>query len=301
MSQPFIEEDFISALNAVLRQFFPTHRLRIDRISSWDEKGLGYDGTVTILKPIYIQFKRSEFYPANYRGVLRTKRNSLGLTASTFYSLKLHRDNSTRRGSLIHKQHNLLYALSQTQEAFYLAPLFHTKSELSDFNFSVHTNLPTAFEYEYYDTHRRRIIHRTNRINELIFADTIGIRPHKKVSDTKHHKYTFDKKFKVTFHSEPELLDGGGFNFLNYLITTLENYQDQKTTNSNTIYSLISEFCSSEKLPSFFEDLNEISEYYFSEKLDRKNIENLSTEKMYHIIELYLKDYFDIHQYILTK
>lgn len=189
MRNTFIEEEFISALNGILESFYPRHKLRIDRISSWDEKGLGYDGTVSTIKPLYIQFKRSQFYDTNYSGQLRSKRKQCKIDSPTFYSFKLHRDTSAHRNINVHKQHNLLHALLNSgEEVFYLAPLFHTKHELVQFNFHRQDELPRQFIYEFYDRGvGQTIIRKEDEVSQLIFDNTIGIKPHKIVRNKKYH------------------------------------------------------------------------------------------------------------------
>jgi len=295
MRNTFIEEEFIGALNSILGSYYPNYKLRLDRISSWDEKGLGYDGKVTIVKPLYIQFKRSQYYDINYNGRLRKKRNQCKIDSSTFYSFKLHRNTDAKTNKNVHKQHNLLFELlKNSEEAFYLAPLFHTKYELDQFNFHRQSELPREFIYEFYDRGvGRTIIKKENEVNQLIFDNTIGIKPHKIVNDKKYHLYSFDKEFRTTFHSEPELVEEGIFRFSDFLNEI--NYNDDRSFEPKRILNILESFYSDTKIGNILSDLIDSCDYYFDISLRKvEEIYEWDKKRILLLLEYHLKDYFNI-------
>ncbi|RYJ45422.1 hypothetical protein [Flavobacterium beibuense] len=292
MNKPFIEEDFISALNAVLRQFYPKFKLRISRVSSSEEKKLGYDGEVHYLKPIFIQFKRSAFFDTTYTGKYKKARKALTIPYTSFYSFKLHKNSSAKTVQDIHIQHNMLFNLSQSEEAFYLAPLFHTKSELDDFNFSIHHSMPGRFNYDIYDG----TYHSKSYIDDLIFSNTIGVKPHKIINDKDNHCYTYDDTLKVAFHSQPESLENNGFNIMSFFNNI--NADDNKKYSAIKTFRTVEKICLESKL-NFWTDIDFLSEFHFSEKINRKNLESEDYKKLGILIEYYLKDHFNIDQYVL--
>jgi hypothetical protein len=111
----FIEEDYISAIETAISQcIHPGYKVEISRISQDEENDLGYDGVITTLVPLYVQFKRSIFNTPQFQGKVAKDRASCGYTnRSGFFSFTLHKDRNSKK----YDQHNTLHTLSQHAKA----------------------------------------------------------------------------------------------------------------------------------------------------------------------------------------
>jgi hypothetical protein len=293
----FIEEDFISALNAVLSHF-PKRNLRIDRISQAEETKKGYDGTLKLKRLIYLQFKRSDYYSGNGKSVVENGRKKLGFSiGGGFFSFKLFKKGN---GPHCYNQHNLLWNIGQHNDAFYCAPLFYRKKDLSKFNFTFFSSLPKR---------EKLTIQGTGLIMPFCFSpsfiikNTIFIKPHRKIKDTQSHHYSFDKSRNIAFHSETEkgII---GIIFYQYIAVISEIKETIKSDNKDIdfkrIYYSLNEYSN-----NFNEDItSELCNYYnslyetdYSSNDFSKLIIKMDNMELGAIIEYYLKDNYNIFQY----
>jgi hypothetical protein len=293
----FIEEEFISAFNVVLSHL-PGRVLRINRISQAKEGEVGYDGTLKLKKMVYLQFKRSDFHSRIENSKFNNERNVYNSEYNKdFYSFKLLKNIRNRD---CYNQHNCLMNLSLENDAFYCAPLFHTKKELEKFN----------KDYSQYHSNRKKFItHRARNIHgyyvDRILSNTICIKPHKIVTDNECHYYTYDKYEQVYFHSEIEKINNeDSFLFLNYV----EKLPDIPTDNTINFRSIIKYLI---KVPLeddgiFFYELCDYYNYYYDTNYEYNNFNDLLNSiddikidnyKLGIILEYYLKDIHNIYQY----
>lgn len=200
----FTEEAFISAIERELQKHTHSQHLTISRISQSKERGLGYDGVIDYVLPLYIQFKRSHLYRGSFTGKLATDRKTKLGDEHLFFAFGLHKDRHTK----LFEQHNALYALSQNFPACYVAPLFHKSSQLK----ALKTGKCGQFGYPW--RHERLYIHEgpvAVVTRARMFDMSISITPHKHIGapDPSHH-YTFDRKRRTFFHSTPEPIEPSG-------------------------------------------------------------------------------------------
>jgi len=292
----FIEEDFISALNAVLSHF-SIKNLRIDRISQAEEAKKGYDGTLKLRKLIYIQFKRSDYYFGNGKSKIEKGREQLGFFNNRgFFSFKLLKKGN---GPLCYNQHNQLWNLGRNNDAFYCAPLFYKKKDLSKFNFTFYPNLPKREKLE---------IHENNIMPfcfspQFMIDNTIFIKPHKEITDTQPHSYSYDKSRKIVFHSDCEKANFGIklSQYINTISKLLEMKKIEfKKIDFISIYNSLREYSY-----NFIEDIPTELLIYFNYLYgtnysisDFNNLLNkMDTFELGSILEYFLKDNFNIYQY----
>jgi len=200
----FIEEDYISAIEtAFTRCTYPNYFIEISRISQDDENDLGYDGVITSLVPLYVQFKRSTFHTPQFHGRTAHQRTSCGFqNRSGFFSFNLHKDRNSKRFD----QHNTLYTLSQVARAVYAAPLFYKRSDLSQFK-----EQSRLYPWRYED-----VLILDASLPGRVFAfprmrvlfDSITIPPHAPITDrAASHEYSYTRNGDICFHSEPTPFD----------------------------------------------------------------------------------------------
>lgn len=200
----FSEAQYQSFIEYVLRADFKSNgsNFEINYYSGTEERERGYDIEVLSHIPIYLQVKRSSYYPSQSGQKIMALRNSWGYKdINGAYSFSLHIDKITGD----YKQHNLLVDLNQNNSyARYIAPLFFKKSTLERVSYNqllprwsvVNRHLINEYDVESFLDWR----------DYVTFQQTITILPHKRVSKTKNHihKYFFNGNNELSFHSEPE-------------------------------------------------------------------------------------------------
>jgi hypothetical protein len=293
----FIEEEFISALETLLNRsrFYQNKFVEISRISQMDENELGYDGVLTTIVPFYIQFKRSNFYSPHFEGKLATQRTSVKLPIDKgFFAFEIYKDDK------IFKQHNLLYRLSETNKAAYVAPLFYKDSDLSRFKLQSKEYLPHYYDdLVVYDYHG--VEHKFNNLR--LFKNAITIPPHAAINDdnTSHH-YSYCREYNIGFHSDVIYLNKS--NSFYYFIRDIINQANQNkfidTINSN--FSLLSYFFTSDSDSQKFKSIliTSINRNFMipSDANIDSIIENLDVLDKLLLLEDILYNYFGIWQFI---
>jgi len=270
----FTEEAFITSFCIVLSHYPHGKNLIIDRISQRDEAKKGYDGTLHLKNIVYLQFKTSDFFSQNCIGSIRTAREKIvSSRGEEFYSFKLYKKNN-------YNQHNTLQRLALNNDAFYCAPLFHTKEDLKRFNILEDNNINIDEELNY------------NK--DSLINNTICIKPEPKITDSESHRYSYNKLYDVVFHSEPVKQTENSYLFSNYFnefINTKRNisfksileFMDESYKEDGTnIYS---------KLVDFY---NRTQKKDSNEYLFKKEMSDLTIGI---IFENYLKSNFNIIQF----
>lgn len=295
----FTEEDFISAIERELQKYFFSENLVISRISQSDEKSLGYDGVIDHIVPIYIQFKRSNFYRATYQGQLAEDRLSiLNNNQNSFFAFNLHKDSKTKE----YLQHNLLFKLRDNNfHSCYVAPLFFKKTQLHKLKTS------KAHKYRFYPWYIRNLELAENgeifQYRARLFSESIAIIPHREILDSIKHTYTFNKNLEICFHSEPEMIEMKYKNFEDFFTHILSNIFDKNILEQN-VEQVISKLSN---VLNLYSDSPLLDEYTFhyenNEFLDKENNEiifdSLSHYSKLRVIEDYLDKEFGISQLIL--
>ncbi|HEX7813996.1 hypothetical protein [Dyella sp.] len=204
-SVEFIEAAYQTLIEFDLRRSFYNagQRFEIHTYAGKQENALGYDLEALALVPLFLQLKVADLYPTFSKSPLQAARRKLRIAdAPGCYAFPLHPDKKSAR----YKQHNLLAALhSNGNYSRYVAPLFHTKSDLERYKYSFRepfwgpsaAGLWDAGWYYWRDY--------------LSFDHSISIVPHRQVADptTVSHHYTYSLKKHVCFHSEPERAEDG--------------------------------------------------------------------------------------------
>lgn len=201
----FIEAAYQTLIEFDLRRSFYNagQRFEIQTYAGQQENALGYDLEALALVPLFLQLKVADLYPTFSKSPLQAARRELGIADTPgCYAFPLHPDRKTAT----YKQHNLLAILhSNGSYSRYVAPLFHTKSDLERFKYSFREPFwgPSAAGLWDGDWYYWR--------NYLSFDHSISIVPHRQVSDATSvsHHYTYSLKKHVCFHSEPERTEDG--------------------------------------------------------------------------------------------
>jgi len=271
----FLEEEFIASFDVVLSQHPRKESLRIDRISQMVEKKEGYDGIIYLKKVVYVQFKRSDYFSRTCIGPIRTAREAkYSARGEDFYSFKLFKKDGYR-------QHNLLWGLAQKNDAFYCAPLFHTKAELNTFhNFTKkNININKTLSYS----------------GQSLINNTICIRPHKKITDQDSHRYTYDKSNNIVFHSEPEKITGYNILFTDYFKKLMSI--EKENIKFSFILTNLEKLQRDERINVYSELCNYYNRIYKKDHKDDGFIKELTDINIGLILERYLKDKYNIIQY----
>lgn len=295
----FTEEDFISAIERELQKYFFSENLIISRISQSDEKSLGYDGVIDHIVPIYIQFKRSNFYRESFKGKISKDRLKVfKKNKDFFYAFNLHLDKHTKK----YEQHNILFNLSKNNfHACYVAPLFFKNNQLKKLKQS------KAHKPIFYPWYIRNLELAENgeifQYRARLFSESIAIIPHREILDSITHTYTFNKNLEICFHSEPEMIEMKYKNFEDFFIHILNNIFNKKILEQN-VEQVISKLSN---VLNLYSDSPLLDEYTFhyenNEFLDKENNEiifdSLSHYSKLRVIEDYLDKEFGISQLIL--
>lgn len=203
----FLEDDVILYLNTLLvTHHWNAGRVRFRRVSQWQEKRLGYDGTVALAAPLYLQAKRPQYVAAGSRSKLHRERQRLGFdTHRGFFTISPRREANTRE----FRQHNALWAMHQRgQHALYVAPLFHTEEELD-----IHYEwLPfrRRFGYGRLPLHDYPLFPLRIDFEHIpLFHGLAAIPPHRSLAQSEpNHSYAYSHAREVSFHSKPESIHG---------------------------------------------------------------------------------------------
>lgn len=296
----FTEEDFISAIERELQKYFFSENLVISRISQSDEKSLGYDGVIDHIVPIYIQFKRSNFYRDTYQGQLAEDRLSiLKKNQNSFFAFNLHKDSKTKK----YLQHNLLFKLRDNNfHSCYVAPLFFKKTQLHKLKTS------KAHKYKFYPWYLERLTLRDRNVlteyKVRLFKDSISIVPHKEVKDSSsRHTYSFNKDKEVCFHSQPEFIEGKAKSLNDFIVEILSNLRNIAELELN-VKQIIDRLIGILDVQSNLDTFNSYAFYYtdnqYSNSEEKGSLFNsLPYYFKLRVIEDYLDKEFGISQLIL--
>lgn len=217
MKSEFLESELeLYVQRLLVHEFYSTgNRYRLLKISPSEERLKGYDAKVVGLTPFYCQFKTSDFLRQG--GLYKSRSafcSSKKWPISPFYSFALRVPNdSNDRENPNAWQHNVLHSLWRINPSAvgYVAPAFHTRIEM---------DLLEPFPFHGCCLLRDHHFHRSNiSIREVavnghegcrlpFFDGLISIPPHVPVKNLKH-SYAFTSHRDITFHSDPELVDGG--------------------------------------------------------------------------------------------
>jgi hypothetical protein len=190
--------------NDIRRSFYLAgQRFVVRTYAGQQENKRGYDLEVCAYVPLFLQLKVSHFHPAFSKASVVAARKRNGITDNPgCYAFSLHPDKKSNQ----YRQHNLLADLhARGCYARYIAPLFHTESDLEHFKYSLRAPYwgPSAMGFWDDGWFGWR--------NYLSFDHSISILPHKQISDptTTPHQYTYSTKNLVCFHSEAERIENG--------------------------------------------------------------------------------------------
>lgn len=217
MKSEFLESELeLYVQRLLVHEFYSTgSRYRMLKISPSEERLKAYDAEIIGLTPFYCQFKTSDFVR---QGGLYNSRNalckSMNWPTSPFYAfaLRVPNDSSDKKNPKVW-QHNILHALWKTNPSAvaYAAPAYHTRTAMDLLELPPYFGCCLLNERHY---HRSNISIRDVAVNgrercRLPFFDgLISIPPHVPVKDLKHN-YAFTSHRDITFHSDPEPVEGG--------------------------------------------------------------------------------------------
>jgi len=265
MKSEFLESELeLYVQRLLVHEFYSTNnRYRMLKISPSEERLKGYDAKIVGLTPFYCQFKTSDFLR---QGDLYKRRSmfckSKKWPTSPFYSfaLRVPNDSSDKKNPNVW-QHNVLHALwkANPSAVAYVAPAYHTRIEMD-----LLEPLPSygcCILHDHY-FHRSNISIRKVAVNGYercrlpFFEGLISIPPHVPVKDLKH-SYAFTSHRDITFHSEPEFVEGGeifGDSLRSFVLSSIERGEDswsQKLT-ANTVRDLLGEIGGDEDFMNSF-------------------------------------------------
>lgn len=217
MKSEFLESELeLYVQRLLVHEFYSTNnRYRMLKISPSEERVRGYDAKIVGLTPFYCQFKTSDFLR---QGDLYKSRSAFCRSKkwpiSPFYSfaLRVPNDSSDKKNPNIW-QHNVLHAMWKGNPAAvaYVAPAFHTRTEMGFREAAPYYGgcvLRDHYFAHSYVSIREVAINGTDRCRLPFFDGLISIPPHSPVKDLKH-SYAFTSHRDITFHSDPELVEGG--------------------------------------------------------------------------------------------
>lgn len=233
MKSDFLESELELYVQRLLihESYSNGNQYKMLKISPNDERLKGYDAEIIGLTSFYCQFKTSDFLT---KGPLHKKRlafcSTAGWPKASFYSfaLRVPNDAADKKNPKAW-QHNVLNCLWKNNPSgvAYVAPMFHTRTELD-----LHEPLARhGCCWCEPDRCRTSISIQTVEVNgyeecRLPFFDgLISIPPHSPVSDLKH-SYCFTSAVDITFHSDPEKVQGGntlGEALRSFVVEAIEN------------------------------------------------------------------------------
>jgi hypothetical protein len=237
MKSEFLESELeLYVQRLLIHEFYSTNnRYRMLKISPSEERLKGYDAKIVGLTPFYCQFKTSDFLR---RGDLYKRRStfckSMKWPISPFYSfaLRVPNDPSDKKNPAVW-QHNVLHRLWKSDRASvaYVAPVFHTKTEMDLLEPLSSYGCCILHDHHF---HRSSISIREVAVNGYercrlpVFEGLISMPPHVPVKDLKH-SYSFTSHRDITFHSEPELVEGGrtfGDTLREFVLSSMDRGED---------------------------------------------------------------------------
>ncbi|WP_131723298.1 MULTISPECIES: hypothetical protein [Burkholderia] len=223
MKSEFLESELeLYVQRLLVHESYATGNLyRMLKISPSEERLKGYDAKIIGLTPFYCQFKTSDFLT---KGPLYKRRQNFAAgkkwPLAPFYSFSLRvPSDSTEKKNSKAWQHNVLHHMWKLNPSAvaYVAPTFHTRMELD-----LHEPLTrrqccalacTLMGCDNYSASsmisvRVADVNGQERCRLPIFSGLLSIPPHIQVKDLKH-SYCFTTQSDITFHSNPESVDGG--------------------------------------------------------------------------------------------
>ncbi len=229
--QSFIESCFLS-------DFRGNNEFDIHYFSGTSERLRGYDIRIDTYIPLFLQMKRSDFYYEHSNNVdMRNRKNTLSFIDNPgAYTFHLHVDSVTKD----YLQHNLLVDLSNDfNYVRYIAPNFVRYGLLMKLKYSLETI--------YWDTfHDNRMSYGTNTIHwrdYLYFPHSILIKPHARQTKVArvHHKYFFNRKRQISFHSEPKRIENGESfqEFISNVNATLNSNKNEHNKSLEQIFNVV--------------------------------------------------------------
>jgi hypothetical protein len=281
------------------------YKVEISRISQDEENDLGYDGVITTLVPLYVQFKRSIFNTPQFQGKVAKDRASCGYTnRSGFFSFTLHKDRNSKK----YDQHNTLHTLSQHAKAVYAAPLFYKRAALSRLKQGVH---PYPWHYEdvvVVDAAAPSFPVFFRQVRVLM--DSITFPPHAPILDrASSHEYTYTRNGDLCFHSEPMPLDTPRKTLQKFIQETVEEYSrpDQRSfDDGRRIFKIIPDLFGADlrsrnlrsMLKSYMVELDFLSATWTGDVFNFV-FEDMDTAGRFLLAEALMQNEFGISQYIL--
>lgn len=225
MKSEFIESELeLYVQRLLMHEFYSTGQVfRMEKISPFNEKLKGYDAKIIGVSSFYCQFKTSDFLTQGNAFKNRLKFcDAVGYPKIPFYSFGLRAPAAadTNRPQLW--QHNVLHSLwkKNKNNVAYVAPMFHTRLELN-LHEPIQGNpiccscciFADRFRCKelLYNERRQKLVSINNRkINCFLpsFHGLISIPPHESVNKF-NHKYCYNTPSDISFHSEPEPVEGG--------------------------------------------------------------------------------------------
>lgn len=207
------------------------YRYRMLKISPSEERLKGYDAKITGISPFYCQFKTSDFLR---QGPLFERRKAFlklkGWPCVPFYSfaLRVPNDSGDKKNSAMW-QHNILHKQWSVNSSAvaYVAPAFHTRSELELHEPSIERNHCCLMQNHTSDSSisiQTVNVNGNDQCRIPFFDGLISIPPHVPVKKLSHH-YCFTNHRDVTFHSDAEMPEGSkpfGAALRDFLISTVK-------------------------------------------------------------------------------
>lgn len=267
MKSEFLESELeLYVQRLLIHESYATgNKYKMLKISPSEERLKGYDAEIVGMTSFYCQFKTSDLLT---KGALYKKRQDFcetnGFPKSPFYSfaLRVPADTADKMNPKVW-QHNVLHSLwkHNSSGAAYVAPMFHTRSELDLYEPSGARGC--WFRDNEYGEYNSRLwgggisiqevgVNGRERCRLPFFDGLISIPPHAPVTDLKH-SYCYTSHSDITFHSEPENVDG------NMLIEALRSFvlesmgnEGRKISDERLSFSAIKRMISVEEIDSEF-------------------------------------------------
>lgn len=222
MISEFLESELELYVQRLLIHEFYTNgnEYKMLKISPNKERLKGYDAEIVGLTSFYCQFKTSEYL---IRGPLYQERQdlyaTLGWPMQPFYKFRLREPNNAEdKKNSKFWQHNVLHSMWKHNPSgvAYVAPIFHTRMEL-DLQEPFGTWSGCLYDDRFGGIHRQHgssaiaiqvaSVNGENICRVPFFDGLISIPPHASVTHLKHN-YCFTSSSDITFHSEPERVNG---------------------------------------------------------------------------------------------
>lgn len=215
MRSEFLESELeLYVQRLLVHEYYCTgNQYKMLKISPSEERLKGYDAKITGLTTFYCQFKTSDFIKQG--GLYNSRCNfnkSNGWPDQPFYAFSLRVPNNPGdKADPAAWQHNILHSLwnANSTSVTYVAPLFHTRLHLD-----LHEPFFAGCALHHKCFPQSKIATRDVKVNNVIrcklpfFDGLVSIPPHIAVNNLKH-SYAFTSHQDITFHSDPEQVEGG--------------------------------------------------------------------------------------------